>query len=79
MIEAHETIEAAHEGAAAASEGDDAATKGGDAPLAAGGGVWRLLQCQPMPTAEEMCNAGRDAVRCFLPRTEPSPHPYPHP
>lgn len=30
-------------------------------------GVWQLLQCQPMPTADEMCNAGRDAVRCFLP------------
>ena len=27
------------------------------------GGVWRLLQCQPMPTAEEINNCGRGAVR----------------
>lgn len=32
---------------------------------------WRILQCQPMPTAEEMCNHGRGAVRCFLPNAVP--------
>ena len=34
-------------------------------------GGWRLVQCQPMPTAEEMCDSGRDAVRCFLPAAVP--------
>ena len=38
---------------------------------AEGDGVWRLLHCQPMPTEEEMCNAGRSAVRCFLPHAVP--------
>lgn len=33
-----------------------------------GDGVWRLLQCQPLPTADELCNSGRDGARCFLPR-----------
>ena len=40
-------------------------------PDTASTGEWRLLQCQPMPTADEMCNAGRDAVRCFLPNAVP--------
>ena len=32
---------------------------------------WHLLQCQPMPPAEEKLNAGRGAVRCFLPFAVP--------
>ena len=32
---------------------------------------WSVLQVQCMPTAEEMCNAGRGSVRCFLPHAVP--------
>ena len=41
------------------------------------GGVWRLLQCQPMPTAEEINNSGRGAVRCFVPYAVPTVAPPP--
>jgi hypothetical protein len=44
--------------------------RGGDGG-GGGGGSWVLLSCCPMPTADELCNAGRDAVRVFLPRAVP--------
>ena len=34
-------------------------------------GTWRMVHCVPMPTGEEICNAGRGAVRCFLPSAVP--------
>eukprot|EP00928_Gymnodinium_smaydae_P026711 TRINITY_DN20891_c0_g2_i2.p1 TRINITY_DN20891_c0_g2~~TRINITY_DN20891_c0_g2_i2.p1 ORF type:complete len:423 (-),score=102.52 TRINITY_DN20891_c0_g2_i2:301-1569(-) len=39
--------------------------------------AWQLLQCQPMPTGEEMCDQGRGAVRCFLPHAVPVVEPLP--
>ena len=32
---------------------------------------WLPLVCQPMPNADELCNQGRGAVRCFLPHAVP--------
>ena len=49
---------------------DDAADGDGDGEDGTSA-AWRLLQCQPMPTADELCNSGRDGARCFLPRAVP--------
>ena len=38
---------------------------------AAADGEWQMVHCVPMPTSEEICNAGRGAVRCFLPGAVP--------